>query len=70
MAKKPEMTAQPKTRGQSTGSGRPGRSGTVPTGVPTALFVLATVVLYGEFIFSRDMLFGVDTESLGYMARA
>ena len=42
----------------------------VPRWVPTGVFVLATVVLFAEFIFSREMLFGGDTLSLGYMARA
>lgn len=42
----------------------------IPRGVPAAVFLLATVILFGEFIFSREMLYGGDTLSLGYMARA
>ena len=34
------------------------------------LFLLVTVVLYGEFIFSDRMLYGQDSLGLGYMARA
>ena len=37
--------------------------------LPGGLFVLATVVLFGEFIFSDRMLYGEDILSLGYMAR-
>ncbi|MGI9626207.1 MAG: hypothetical protein ACR2QM_05170 [Longimicrobiales bacterium] len=42
----------------------------IPSWAPALLFVLATVVLFGKFIFSREMLFGHDTLGLGYMARA
>ena len=42
----------------------------VPTWLPPALFVSLTVVLFREFIFSEQMLFGSDTLSLGYVARA
>ena len=42
----------------------------LPWWAPAALFALATVVLFGEFIFSDRMLYGEDTLSLGYMARA
>ena len=37
--------------------------------LPGALFLLATVVLFGEFIFSDRMLHGDDILALGYMAR-
>ena len=70
MAKKAEKPANGKKADTSAGSRKPGKSVGIPTGVPTVLFVLATVVLFGEFIFSRDMLFGQDTLSLGYVARA
>lgn len=34
------------------------------------LYVLVTLGLFHEFVFSSAMLFGSDTESLGYMVRA
>ena len=37
--------------------------------LPGALFVLATLILFGEFIFSDQMLYGEDILSLGYMGR-
>ena len=37
--------------------------------LPGALFLLATVVLFGEFIFSDRMLYGEDILALGYMGR-
>ncbi len=42
----------------------------VPRWLPWAVYLLATVVLFREFIASSDMLFGGDTMGLGYMARA
>ena len=42
----------------------------VPIWLPAALFVTAAVVLYADFIFSDQMLYGADTEALGYMVRA
>lgn len=42
----------------------------IPWWLPGSLFLLVTVILFGEFIFSDGMLEGVDTLSLGYMARA
>ncbi len=41
-----------------------------PWWLAASLFVLATVILFGEFIFSDRMLYGEDTLALGYMARA
>ncbi len=38
--------------------------------LPGSIFVLAAVILFGEFIFSDQMLHGEDSLSLGYMARA
>ncbi len=37
--------------------------------LPGGLFVLATVVLFGDFIFSDRMLYGEDVLALGYMGR-
>ena len=60
----------------STGRKRRGGDGpaadrsAVPWWLPAGLFLLATMVLFGEFIFSDQMLYGEDSLSLGYMARA
>ena len=49
----------------------PGREAiSVPWWLPCGLFVVATVILFAEFIFSDQMLYGEDSLSLGYMARA
>ena len=37
--------------------------------LPGGLFLLATVILFGEFIFSDRMLYGEDVLALGYMGR-
>ena len=43
----------------------------LPWWVPATVFVAATFVLFAEFIFSDQMLYGLDTiRSGGYMARA
>ena len=42
----------------------------VPRWAAPLLFAVVTAVLFREFIFSDRMLFGVDTLTLGYMARA
>jgi hypothetical protein len=39
------------------------------TWVPVVLYGVITLLLFREFVFSRDMLFGSDTLALGYMAR-
>ncbi|TVP55411.1 MAG: hypothetical protein EA351_10845 [Gemmatimonadales bacterium] len=41
----------------------------LPAWVAPLVFTLTTVILFREFIFSRDMLFGSDTLALGYTAR-
>lgn len=41
----------------------------IPAWLPPALFVLLTVVLFRDFIFSDQMLLGGDTLGLGYVAR-
>lgn len=38
--------------------------------LPGSIFVVITAVLFAEFIFSDRMLYGEDSLSLGYMARA
>jgi hypothetical protein len=43
---------------------------TVPACAPAALFIGLTVLLFRDFIFSDQMLFGSDTLGLGYVARA
>ena len=42
----------------------------VPIWLPAALFVVAAVILFADFIFSDQMLYGADTLGLGYMGRA
>lgn len=37
--------------------------------LPACLFLLATLILFAEFIFTDRMLYGEDILSLGYMAR-
>jgi hypothetical protein len=41
----------------------------IPGWVFPALFAVLTVVLFRGFVFSREMLLGMDTLSLGYQAR-
>lgn len=42
----------------------------LPVWLAPVVYAVATVVLFRAFIFSDAMLFGADTEGLGYMARA
>ncbi len=42
----------------------------LPWWLPGSLFLLAALALFGEFLFSDQMLYGEDSLSLGYMARA
>ncbi|MFO8175290.1 MAG: hypothetical protein R6T96_13465 [Longimicrobiales bacterium] len=42
----------------------------IPGWVPPVLYGVVTLFLFRKFIFSGDMLYGSDTISLGYMARA
>ena len=75
MAKKRRKNKEGAAAAPGKGKGSGPRQGarevpSVPRGIPALVFVLATVVLFGEFIFSREMLYGGDTLSLGYMARA
>jgi hypothetical protein len=42
----------------------------VPNWLPPVLFALLTIGVFREFIFSGAMLYGEDTLTLGYMARA
>lgn len=42
----------------------------IPGWVPPVLYAVVTLFLFRKFVFSGDMLFGSDTLSLGYMARA
>lgn len=51
-------------------TGNKGDGPHIPVWLPAGVFLLVTVVLYGEFIFSDRMLYGGDTLGLGYMARA
>jgi hypothetical protein len=42
----------------------------IPAWMPAAVFVALTLLLFREFVFSDQMLFGNDTLGLGYVARA
>jgi hypothetical protein len=42
----------------------------IPAWLPPALYAVVTLLLFRTFVFGGDMLFGSDTEGLGYMARA
>ncbi len=55
-------------RGQPSGAG--GGVATLPGWVPAAVFVGLTLLLFRDFVFSRQMLYGGDTLGLGYVARA
>ena len=48
----------------------PGQAPSIPRWVPWALFLGLTVALFRAFIFSDAMLYGSDTLSGGYIARA
>ena len=41
----------------------------IPAWLPPTLFAVLTLILFRDFVFSREMLFGSDTEAMGYMAR-
>ncbi len=41
----------------------------VPAWVPPVLYAVLTLFLFRAFVFSREMLFGMDTMTLGYQAR-
>ena len=57
-------------KARSAGSAQAAAGPRVPWWAPGAVFVLATLALFGEFVFSDRMLYGEDSLSLGYMARA
>lgn len=42
----------------------------IPRWVPAVLYAVVTLILFREFVFSKGMLLGFDTQGLGYMARA
>lgn len=56
-------------QGRAAGSGGSGTELRLPGWLPAALFAVLTLALFGDFVFSRRMLFGQDTLALGYMAR-
>ncbi len=47
----------------------PGTGVEIPAWLPPVLYGAATLFLFRAFVFSDAMLYGSDTESLGYMAR-
>lgn len=68
-ADEPQATPPTQTIGDRT-SFSPAHDLNVPWWLPWSLYVVATLVLFRAFVTSSDMLFGGDTLSLGYMARA
>lgn len=50
--------------------GRPVRETEIPRWAPPAIFGLLTLWLFRDFVFSNQMLFGMDTLTLGYQARS
>lgn len=42
----------------------------LPRWLPVAVFAAVTLFLFRDFVFSAAMLYGGDTEAMGYMARA
>jgi hypothetical protein len=42
----------------------------IPKWLPPVLYGVVTLFLFRKFVFTGEMLFGTDTVSLGYMARA
>ena len=57
-------------RSRNSPTRREGDEFELPFWLTAGLFALATVILFGEFIFSDQMLYGEDTLTLGYMSRA
>ena len=51
------------------GAGDTGTTGDLPRWLPWAVYSALTLLLFGAFVFSSQMLFGSDTVGLGYMAR-
>jgi len=68
VAKKKKAARKPKHIEATTASAS-GHGIQMPTWVPVVLYGVVTLILFREFVFSRDMLFGSDTLALGYMAR-
>jgi hypothetical protein len=66
------VAKQPKARttGASPSAAPAGGAPGISLWVPATLFVVLTLVLFREFVFSDRMLFGNDTLGLGYVARA
>ena len=67
MAKKRQKA---RGKGEPTKAGRPDQAPNIPVWLPATLFVGLTLLLFREFVFSDQMLFGGDTIGLGYVARA
>ena len=72
MAKRQRRTQGASTEGAG-GAGAPTPAGGIPSlplWVPALVFVGLTVLLFRDFVFSDQMLYGGDTLALGYVARA
>lgn len=57
-------------RGKGGGGSSPAGELSFPGWFVPVLYGVVTLLLFRKFVFSSDMLFGSDTLSLGYMARA
>jgi hypothetical protein len=69
MAKKRRKETKAKAEAPSSSVPTDGKGPSIPLWAPAALFVALTVVLFREFIFGDQMLFGNDTLGAGYAAR-
>ena len=72
------VTASPNERGRERGDAPTSRGAggtaepqrTLPLWLPAVLYAAVTTLLFRKFVFSDAMLFGADTNALGYAARA
>ena len=59
-----------KSREETSGASSSGTADTgLPAWLPWVLYGALSLLLFGAFVFSNQMLFGSDTLGLGYMAR-
>lgn len=62
--------ARPPSRAEGSRTASARVSPSVPGWLPPVLYGVLTLLLFRAFVFSDAMLYGGDTEALGYMARA
>ena len=64
------MAKRKKSREETSGASSSGTADTgLPAWLPWVLYGALSLLLFGVFVFSNQMLFGSDTLGLGYMAR-